>query len=142
MTYWETFKMENLNQKISRMILGVHKKASRLATLGELGRFPIFIKGLCHVMKYYANICKSEGNGSLIGHAIKEMKTAHNPTITSWFSRVEKIKTFLGLKYSTFSKIDVIGNLIKKQIKSKFEQFWLREINKIKLGMTIKTITS
>ena len=70
------------------------------------------------------------GNGSLIGHAIKEMKTAHNPTITSWFLRVEKIKTFLGLKYSTFSKIDVI----KKQIKSKFEQFWLREINKIKLG--------
>ena len=30
--------------------------------------------------------------------------------------------------------MDVIGNLIKKQIQSKFEQFWLREINKIKLG--------
>jgi hypothetical protein len=74
-------------------------------------------------VQYYANIFKSEGNGSLIGHAIKEMKTDHNPTITSWFSCVEKIKTFLGLKYSTFCKIDVIGNLIKKQMKSKFEQF-------------------
>ena len=72
MLYWETFKMEILNQKISRMILGVHKKSSRLATLGELGRFPLFIKGLCHVMKYYATICKSEGNGSLIGHAIRK----------------------------------------------------------------------
>ena len=90
--------METLHQKISRMILGVHKKTSILATLGEHGRVPPFIKGLCHVMKYYANICKSEGNGSLIGHAIKEMKTAHNPTITSWFSREEKIKNISWIK--------------------------------------------
>ena len=67
-------------------------------------------------MKYYANICKSEGNGSLIGHAIKEMKTAHNPTLTSWFSRVAKNRTFFGLQYSTFSNI--YGKLIKKQIQS------------------------
>ena len=58
MSYWKTFKMETLNQKISRMILGVHKKSSILATLGEHGRVPPFIKGLCHVMKYYAILCK------------------------------------------------------------------------------------
>ena len=47
MSYWETFKLETLNQKISRMVLGVPKISSRLATLGELGRFPLFVKGLC-----------------------------------------------------------------------------------------------
>jgi hypothetical protein len=44
LSHWESFQLETLNQKICRMILGVHKKSSRLATLGELGRFPLFIK--------------------------------------------------------------------------------------------------
>ena len=134
MSYWETFKLETLNQKISRMVLGVQKKSSRIATLGELGRFPLFVKGLSHVLKYYANICKSEGNGSLIGHTKREMKNVENPNIITWFSRVEKIKTSLGIKYSKFLKSDAIGQIIKKQIKSKFEQFWLNEIKKVKLG--------
>ena len=77
---------------------------------------------------------KSEGKGSLIGHTIREMKSVKNPNISTWFSRVEKIKTSLGLKYANFLKIDVIGQIIKKQIKSKFEQFWLNEIKKLKLG--------
>ena len=59
---WEIFQLETLNQKICRMILGVHKKSSRLAVLGELGRFPLFIKGLCHALKYQAHLCKIEGN--------------------------------------------------------------------------------
>ena len=134
LSFWETFKMETLNQKISRMILGVPKKSSRLGTIGELGRFPLFVKGLCHVMKYYAHISKCDGNGTLIGQAVHEMNTAQNYSISTWFGRVNKIKTFLNLKYSTFSKIDVIGQLIKKQIKSKFEHYWIKEINKVKLG--------
>ena len=114
MSYWETFKLETLNQKISRMVLGVPNCFSRLATLGELGRFPLFVKGLSHVLKYYANISKSDGNGSLIGLTIREMKNVENPNITTWFSRVE-IKTILGIKYSKFLKIDVIQQIIKKQ---------------------------
>ena len=62
------------------------------------------------------------------------MKCIQDPTISTWFSQVEKIKTCLGLKYSIFSKTDTIGQLIKRQIKSKFEQFWLHEVNKTKLG--------
>ena len=50
-SYWETLKIETLNQKISRMVLGVHKKSSRLAVLGELGRYPLFIKGFCNLLK-------------------------------------------------------------------------------------------
>ena len=44
LSYWETFQPETLNQKICRMILGVHKKCSRLGIIGELGRFPLFEK--------------------------------------------------------------------------------------------------
>ena len=47
---------------------------------------------------------------------------------------MEKLKENLSLNYSDFSTIEVIGNSIKKQIKNKFELFWLKEINKIKIG--------
>ena len=48
--------------------------------------------------------------------------------------RVERIKEKLGMKYSLFQKIEVIGKGIKKHVQGKFETFWLGEINKIKMG--------
>ena len=39
---WETFQPETLNQKVCRLLLSVHKRCSRLAVLGELGRYPVF----------------------------------------------------------------------------------------------------
>ena len=131
--FWESFKLETLNQKIGRMILGVHKKSSRLGTIGELGRFPLFVKAICHVIKYQAQICKTDNN-SLIGQMVKEIKTQPNHDLSTWWGRVDKIKQTLGIKYSSFSKIDIIGQNIKRQVKSKFEAFWLAEINEIKLG--------
>ena len=134
LSFWDSFKLETLNQKICRMILGVHKKSSRLGVLGELGRFPLFIKGLCHVLKYQAHLLQRVGNGSIIGKAVEEMKSNTNPNLNSWWGRVEKIKQNLGIRYSQFSKLDLIGENIKKQVKSKYEKYWLCEIKKIKLG--------
>ena len=131
--FWEDFQLETLNQKICRMVLGVHKKSSRLGTIGELGRFPLFVKALCHLLKYQAQIIKSE-SGTLINNVVRENETGPNPGLNTWWGRVEKIKQTLRIKYSQYSKIDIIGNNIKKQLKSKFEMFWLAEINKIKLG--------
>ena len=116
------------------MILSVHKKSSRLGVIGELGRFPLFIKGVCHVLKYQAHLLQNIGNGSLVSKAVQEMKSSPNPSLNSWWGRVEKIKEKLGIKYSQFSKIEVIGKVIKKHVQGKFETFWLGEINKQKLG--------
>ena len=66
LSFWESFILETLNQKISRMVLVVHKKPSRLGVLGELGRFPVLIKGLCHVLKYHAHMSKISDKKSII----------------------------------------------------------------------------
>ena len=52
---------------------------------------------------------------------------------TGW-GRMEKIKENLAIKYSNFSKIDIVGNLIKKQVKDKYETYWLSRINETKIG--------
>ena len=121
LSFWETFKLETINQKICRMILGVPKQSIRLGVFGELGRFPLFIKGVCHVLKYQAHLHQTVGNGSIVSKAVQEMKLNQNSNTNSWWNRVEKIKEKLEIKYSNFSKIDVVGQMIKKQVKSKFE---------------------
>ena len=136
-SFWDTFKLETLNQKICRMILGVHKKSSRLGVIGELGRFPVFVKGLCHVLKYQAHLIQTLDNKSIISKAVNEMNSNSELKLNTWWGRVEKIKQKLGIKYSTFSKQSLIGDIIKKQIKGKFETYWLGEINKIKRAWTM-----
>ena len=131
--FWENFQLETLNQKLCRMILRVHIKSSRLGTIGELGRFPLLIKALCHLLKYQAHISKLEDD-SLVAKMVQEINASPSQALNTWWGRVEKIKENLGVKYSPFNNIDNIGTSIKKQIKSKFEKFWLNEINGVKIG--------
>ena len=48
---WETFQPETLNQKVCRLLLSVHKRCSRLAVLGELDRYPVFLPALKQCLK-------------------------------------------------------------------------------------------
>ena len=43
---WENFIPETLFQRFSRLVLGTHKKTSRLCVMGELGTYPLLVKNL------------------------------------------------------------------------------------------------
>ena len=51
-SFWESSGEEQLNLKCCRMILSFHRKSSRIAILGELGRHPVFSKSLSHCLNY------------------------------------------------------------------------------------------
>ena len=95
--FWENFQLETLNQKICRMVLGVHRKSSRLGTIGELGRFPVFVKALCHLLKYQAQISKLDDE-SLVCKMVQEIKANPSQELNTWWGRVEKIKENLAVK--------------------------------------------
>jgi hypothetical protein len=130
MKFWETFLPEILNQKICRMLLSVNKKCSRLAVLGELGRYPILLPALKLCLKYQYQIDSSERN-TFVHKAMTDMK--NSPHVDSWYSRVEKIKLLLNIP-KLYGKSDKIGNFIEKLLKGKFDRFYLDEINEIKIG--------
>ena len=127
--FWESFQPELLNQKVCRLLLSVHKRCSRLAVLGELGRYPVVLPALRHCLKYQYHI-NGIDNTSLIYITLSDMKD--NPQIDCWLSRVEKIKTLLNMK-RLCGKPERAGLIIDKTIKSKFDRFFLDEINKKKL---------
>jgi hypothetical protein len=127
---WETFQPETLNQKVCRLLLSVHKRCSRLAVLGELGRYPVLLPALKQCLKYQYQIDRMDSS-TLIYNAISDMRD--NPHVDSWYTRVEKIKNLFNIK-RLYCKPDKVGVVIDKVIKSKFDRFYLDEINQTKIG--------
>ena len=127
---WETFQPETLNQKVCRLLLSVHKRCSRLAVLGELGRYPVFLPALKQCLKYQYQIDRMD-RSTLIYNAISDMR--NNPQVDSWYTRVEKIKNLFGIK-RLYCKPDKAGLVFDKIIKSKYDRFYLDEINMAKIG--------
>ena len=62
------------------------------------------------------------------------MKTVRDPQLKTWWGRTEKLKELLGINFSHFATIDCIDKKIKYCVKSKFESYWIKSINKISVG--------
>ena len=108
----------------------MHKKCSRLAVLGELGRYPVLVPALKLCLKYQYQL-KFAVKKSLVYKAISEMK--NNPQLESWYSRVDKNKLLLKIP-QLYGQSDKVGFIIEKRIKSNVDRFFLDEINLIKRG--------
>lgn len=124
---WETFLPETINQKCCRLLLSCHKKSSRLAMLGELGRYPLLVKSLVQTIKYKWSIFNNINNQSLLSEAVSEMSNSEGD---NWLSRVNKIESLLGISVNTNVKsAQGVGKYVKQKIKSCFDLFWKDEIS-------------
>ena len=126
-------QVEKLNQKLCRTILSVNKKTSRLAVLGELARYPIFIPCLAQCLSYKLSLHTRQVPSSLLGHVMTEMGQMSEKGQDCWLTRVNKIEQLLKIpKISGPAKTR--GKKLTNILKSKFERFWLDKINELKLG--------
>ena len=117
------------------MVLGVHKKTSRLAILGELSRNPLLLKALSQCLKYDWSLSNKATQNSLVALAYSEMQEMADSGIDCWLSKVRKIKSLLGFRdIQSHHSPDTVGKKITNFLCSQFESFWLREVNTIKLG--------
>ena len=91
MDYWENYKCETLNQKCAKITLSVNKKTPRLAVLGELGRYPLFLQSLSLCLNYKLSLFSRMGTNPLIGHVTREMEALNRANCDTWLSKVVKI---------------------------------------------------
>ena len=70
---WESLKCETINQQCSRILLSVHRKASRLTVLGDLGRYPLAVKAMAQTLSYKLSLTSKPAN-SPISLAMAEMQ--------------------------------------------------------------------
>ena len=135
--FWETFQPEVLNQKICRLLLSDHQKCSRLAVLGELGRYPVLLPALKHCIKYQLQIDRLD-RSTLVSRALSDMQ--NNPEIDSWYTRVEKIKANFNIRQLR-CKPEKAGLIIDKIKVNLIDFSWMR-LTKQKLVLMGVTITS
>ena len=102
MDFWEKFKCETLNQKCAKMTLSVHKKTPRLAVLGELGRFPLFLQSLALCLNYKLSLLARKNNNILIGNALREMDILNKKSSDNWLGRVDQFESLLKIPRNLF----------------------------------------
>ena len=68
----------------------MHTKASNIACVGELGRFPIYVDFGNNILKYYFYVCQKKDD-SVLGQTLLVIKKLHQSGDKSWFSDVNTI---------------------------------------------------
>ena len=128
LAFWKDFTCEKINQKCSRISLSVNRKTSRLAVLGELGRYPLFIKALSHCINYKLSLFGPTKQSSLVSDAIQEMREMSSSGVDCWLTRVKKIQTLLNIPDRPLFKRGQ-GKKTTCLVRGKFDRFWLDCIN-------------
>ena len=100
----------SLNQKVCRLLLSVHKKCSRLAVLGELGRYPVMMPAIKLCLKYQYHIEHSDKT-SLIYKVVQDMKGYSE--LDCWYNRMDKIKKLFNIR-RLYGKPEKVGISIDK----------------------------
>ena len=131
MDSFTVLKAETLNQKCSRTFLSVHSKSSRLAVLGELGRYPLFVNTLSQCLNYKLSLSKRCSNTNLLGHVLQDMTAMSETGQDCWLTRVNKLENLLKIP-RTLRLTKTSGKNIAKIVKSKFDKYWLDKINEFK----------
>ena len=75
----------------------MNKKASRLAVLGELGNYPLFIKAIELTIKYEWHLNSMSRTDTLVHNALSEMHCMAKKNVDSWLTRTIKMKELLEL---------------------------------------------
>ena len=132
---WENYPLETINQRACRTILSVNKKATRLAVLSELGRYPVFLNALIASISYEWHLRHRAPSDSLASLALNEMESLADSAHDCWLARVKSISKLLNIQplHGQLSPESVRGQ-VKKTLRSKFEIFWKDEVNNPKLG--------
>ena len=129
---WEGLKCETINQQCGRVLLSVHRKTSRLAVLGDLGRYPMAVKALAQTLNYKLCLEKKPAN-SILGLAMSEMATMANQGVDCWLTRTNKMANVLNIPQLNYSAGS--GCLVLKTVRGCFDRYWLDEVKSTRTGV-------
>jgi hypothetical protein len=111
-------EQEKLHLNYCRQLLGVNNKTANMATLGELGRYPLYIKAIKQVFKFYKR-CNNSEPSSLLKNSLNDMKLLINSPKT-WMNNINNLAIILNINLDE----DISEPSIAFQLKSMFSTYW------------------
>ena len=124
-------ELNKTNISMIRQLLGVHKKSSNMAVLGESGKHPICMKIYISLMKYYLRLVNS--NNVLLKEALESNKGLFQRKKDSWMKIIHfllKVTDLYGAKLPTSNQEqDCFIKMLKEKLNVCFETWWKNEID-------------
>ena len=120
-----------VHQKILKYILGVKQNCSNLATLGELGEFPLILHGFISLLSFWHRTTQMPEE-SLVKQTLNFV-TGNESWQSEWLSTVKFLLSFLNME-SYFlnpnqAKKRNFTDLCNRRLRTKFADEWLKHIN-------------
>ena len=120
---YEKFVPDKIQVKFAKYLLGVHKSATNIAVLGELGLYPLSVSALKSCVSYWLHVLKATDD-KLIFHAYKDNVLLKN-------SLFDKLRSFFHIinfghlweNQTTFSKKRTL-NSISRKLQDRYNNFW------------------
>lgn len=120
-------KQESIHVKFCKFSMGLGKKSTNIAVLGEMGRYPLFLEVILNMLRYYKYILKSDD--ILLSEALHVSKSLNSLNKNSWYSCIVILMKYLDidLKLVKNSNMD-LKSLIYSKLKQKYSCIWKSEL--------------
>jgi hypothetical protein len=112
--------IEKVHTSFCKYTLGVTKKATNSAVMGELGRFPLGMDVIAAILNFWSH-ATGDYNNPLLDEAIAESINLNSRGINSWFSFLSGVCNMLGeqIPSSAASSVSII-----EKLKSRYVYYW------------------
>ena len=123
----KNMKQENVHIKFSKFSLGVGKRTTNIAVLGELGRYPLLLEVILNIFRYFKYLLKSED--VLLSEALKVSKSLKSLNIDSWYGSIESLMQYINIDVEKVKNMKIdLKSLIYSKLKQKYNFVWRSEI--------------
>ena len=134
-TLWEYMKKSEVNilhQKFLKYILGVKRNCGNMATLGELGEFPLQIHGYLSLLTFWHRITLM--NADTLVKKTLNIVTADGPNSSEWLATVKFLLKSFDMERYFLNPSDIstakFKSLCLSKFKDSFEHHWKEVITR------------
>ena len=128
-------QIELIHTKICKFSLGVGKRSSNMAVIGELGRYPLFIEIIVNMFLYLSRLEKTEDK--LLSEALSVSKALSNQNKKSWYNFMSSLSKYLDTDlFKIFNMKFNLKKFILNRLKLKYNQLWYSSLNDDRKSMS------
>jgi hypothetical protein len=127
---WDQTPTEKAHLKFCKLYLGLHRKATNIASRGELGKFPLLIDIHKRLIKYIIHI-NSLPDSAFVKQAFQLSKELHVNNKPGFYSNVMKILKSFDQSFEANNLESLTHNHINQHVtkmENKYSSFWKHKL--------------
>ena len=123
---YESIPIEKMHMRYCKYAVGVHNRSTNYAILGDLGRYPISIDILRHILSFLRHVQMNESKNNILQEALNESQQIARNGGNSWFKTITTIAKTFNITPDNISRPSI--NHIKSKLRNCFISKWHKSL--------------